>query len=160
MPAQSKTSRIRIRGKLLEEKALQLRLEGYSYGKIAEACGVHKNAAWSAVQRALIRLQKQIDETAELVRRMELERLDLMLVPMMKMAIKGNQGAVDRALRIMERRARLLGLDAPQRMEMRDVTKEEETLEEMLATAQMEAEQKLIEDGQKQELPLDEDNDS
>jgi len=42
---------------------------------------------------------------------MELERLDRMQLGLYEKAIKGHEGAVDRILRIMNRRASYLGLD-------------------------------------------------
>jgi hypothetical protein len=41
-----------------------------------------------------------------------------MLLALWPQVLKGNQGAIDRALRVMERRAKLLGLDAPTRQEV------------------------------------------
>lgn len=58
-------------------------------------------------------LRATLQEPADELRSLELERLDRLLLGVWSQAAKGNQGAVDRALKIMERRARLLGLDAP-----------------------------------------------
>jgi hypothetical protein len=52
------------------------------------------------------------------VRELELTRLDAMLLPLWRRVQAGEEKAIDRALRIMERRARLLGLDAPTRGEL------------------------------------------
>jgi hypothetical protein len=52
-------------------------------------------------------------EPAEQARNLDLKRLDAMTLALWSQARQGNQGAVDRLLRIMERRAKLLGLDAP-----------------------------------------------
>lgn len=88
-----------------------MRLVGLSYDKIAEKVGfASKSGAYHAVMAALT---KTLREPAEELRTLELERLDDMTLPLMAQAKKGNQGAVDRLLRIMERRAKLLGLDAP-----------------------------------------------
>jgi hypothetical protein len=55
----------------------------------------------------------QIDTDASELKAEELSRLDGMLRGLWPDARKGSHGAVDRVLKIMERRAKLLGLDAP-----------------------------------------------
>ena len=50
---------------------------------------------------------------SEELRQLELERLDLLTRGLEPMASVGNPGAVNAYLRVMERRAKLLGLDAP-----------------------------------------------
>ena len=99
-----------------QKEALSLRLVGLSYDAIAERLEfANRSGAFRAVQAAL---KKTLQEPADELRTLELERLDSMLLPMMAQAKKGNQGAVDRVLRIMERRAKLLGLDAPTKQEI------------------------------------------
>lgn len=110
---EAKTSKRRIVGLERQLRALELRKAGYSYRAIAEELGISVSAAYRATTRALKRLNEKTQEEAEVVRRLELERLDDLLLAMWPKAQNGDQGAVDRILRIMERRARLLGLDAP-----------------------------------------------
>lgn len=92
-------------------KALELRKAGVSYQRIAETLG-YKDAsgAWRAVKSAL---KKTLQEPAAELRTLEVERLDAMLSAIWASVKQGQYGAQDRALKIMERRARLLGLDAP-----------------------------------------------
>jgi hypothetical protein len=59
-----------------------------------------------------------VQEPAEELRTMEVARLDQMLLGLWPKAIKGDTWAVDRVLKIMERRAALLGLDAPVKREL------------------------------------------
>ncbi len=97
-------------------KALELRKAGVPYQTIADQLGYSdRGSAYNSVQTAL---KKTLAEPADEVRRLELERLDALLMGMYPQARKGNQGAVDRCLRIMERRAKLLGLDAPTKAEL------------------------------------------
>lgn len=99
-----------------QRQALQLRQAGVAYEDIAQRLGYSgRSSAWRSVMSAL---KQTLQEPADEVRTLELERLDRMLLGLWPQAVHGNQGAVDRALRIMERRAKLLGLDAPTKSEL------------------------------------------
>lgn len=115
---ESKTSKRILRGREREEEALSLRLAGLTYRVIGEQMGISESGAYKAVVRALKRLNERVTENAEEVRRMELERLDKMLRGLWPAALRGNQGAVDRVLRVMQRRAMYLGLDAPKALDV------------------------------------------
>lgn len=95
--------------------ALRLRKAGVSYLDIAQQLGYRgASGAHAAVKSAL---KRTLQEPADELRNLELERLDAMLMGIWQQCQNGNQGAIDRALRIMERRAKLLGLDAPTRQD-------------------------------------------
>lgn len=90
-------------------EALEMRRQGFSYLQIARKLGYsYASGAEKAVRRAL---KYVIREPAEAVRKMELDRLDEMLRSIWERVKKGDLLAMDRALRIEERRAKLLGLD-------------------------------------------------
>ena len=117
-PPESKASKRRITARQRERQALELRMAGATYAKIAEALGISVAGAHGAVMRALKRLNEKVTEDAEEMRRLELERLDSLMLTLWPQAKRGNQGAIDRILRIMKRRAELLGLDAPARTDV------------------------------------------
>jgi len=71
--------------------------------------------AYQLYKAALRQVVRQ--PNAELVD-LELARLDQLLVAMWPKAMQGSGWAVERCLSIMERRARLLGLDAPTKHEV------------------------------------------
>jgi TolA-binding protein len=107
---------------------LQLREAGATYEAIADALREKYGAdrlpsGWDSlyaakdVKRELKKVQRQNAETAESVREIELRRLDRMLRGLWPDAVQGDTQAIDRVLRIMKRRADLLGLDAPERFE-------------------------------------------
>ena len=97
-------------------KALELRKAGVGYDEIAKALGFKwKSGAFAAVKRALKEVKRE--PCQELIV-LEAERLDKMQTALWAKAIRGDYGAVDRILRIMERRAELLGLDAPEKQEV------------------------------------------
>lgn len=96
-------------------KALTLRLQGLTFREVAEQVGVSVATAHKYVTRALADIPKG---EADTLRALECERLDALQAAYWDAALAGNLDAADRVLRIIDRRARLLGLDAPQRMEM------------------------------------------
>lgn len=87
-------------------RAVELRLAGVPYPQIAERCGFDSAAGAAEAVRAALELD--VPETPELVRRQEIERLDAMLTGLWAAARRGDTGAVDRVMRLTERRARLL----------------------------------------------------
>jgi len=109
--------------KLAERRniAIELRKSGLSYRAIATEIRLMSGMppryseamAYRDVTSELQRLNEKSAEVAKEVRRLELERLDALTESLWDMAIKGDNAAIDRLLRISERRARLLGLDAP-----------------------------------------------
>jgi gamma-glutamyl:cysteine ligase YbdK (ATP-grasp superfamily) len=68
-----------------------------------------ESGAFRAVKAGL---QKTLQEPADQLRTMEAERLDRMLEGLWEKAITGHTWEVDRVLAIMDRRAKLLGLDS------------------------------------------------
>lgn len=93
--------------------ALKLRAEKLSYDQIAQQCGYADRAtAHKAVQREL---QRVVVANVEELRQEETATLDVMQAECMRLFLdkenKGRLFAADRILAIMERRAKLLGLD-------------------------------------------------
>lgn len=94
-----------------QAQALELRKAGASYEKIAETLG-YKSAsgAWGAVNRALTDM---VAEPTEALRLVHYERLNHILVMLWPRVQKGELAAMDRAVGVMDRIARLYGIDAP-----------------------------------------------
>lgn len=91
-----------------EAKAVHLRILGYSFDRIASELGyANRSAARKSVQRALDAIPR---EAATELRQLELERLDMMQSRLAPALVKGHLGAIDRALKIMDQRAKLAGL--------------------------------------------------
>ena len=99
-------------------KSLELRVAGASYSQIAREQGVSKDTAWSDVQAELTDLREITKKLAEELRELELRRLDAWTVLATKQA-RGSFGkagdvrAIFALAKLQERRAKLLGLDAP-----------------------------------------------
>ena len=87
---------------------MKLRLAGASYAAIADKLDCSKSQAHRDVKDALDEIKR---EPAQQVLDMELQRLDQMLLGLYKPSVSGDVKAVLATLRIMDRRARYLGLD-------------------------------------------------
>jgi AraC-like DNA-binding protein len=94
--------------KQLAAQVVQLRLSGHSYDEIAQYLGLSKRRVQRIIERELSR---SFREPTELLLQMELDRLDALQRAYWDAAIAGDGEAADRVLRIMDRRARYLGLD-------------------------------------------------
>ena len=121
-------------------KALTLRKTGASYRSIAAVIssefGLEKYTEAQAhrdISRELDRVAKDSALNAVQVRSLELERLDVYLLSIARDVQKGDFLAIDRALKISERRAKLLGIDAPIQLKVQE-----------LVTAQIDAEFNLF----------------
>lgn len=95
-----------------ERRALELRRAGITFDQIAQTLG-YKNSdgAWRAVRRAMQRTLRE--SGAEEIRDQELDRLDRLQAAVWPRALQGDLPAVGAVVRIMERRSKMLGLDAP-----------------------------------------------
>lgn len=118
-----------------DARACELRARSFTYQQIADQLGMSKGHAYASVQRAL---RETIQEPAEELRQLELIRLDDLhraartVMEATHYVVDRGQvvewagsplvddgpvlAAIDRMLRVQERRAKLLGLDAPQRV--------------------------------------------
>jgi hypothetical protein len=61
-------------------------------------------------------LLKETAEVAATLQRLEVERCDALMSAIWQQALRGNLPMIDRVIKLMERRCRLLGLDAPQKI--------------------------------------------
>lgn len=98
-------------------QSLELRKAGASYRAIGAKLGISEAQAHRDVMTSLEALRKLQNVEAAQVLTIELARLDDMQIAIATQVRQGNHGAIDRSLRIMERRARYLGLDAPTKQE-------------------------------------------
>ena len=117
--SESKTSQRRVAATKRQAAAMELRGKGYTFEKIAEELGYRgPSGAFRAVSAGL---DKTLREPAASLRVLESERLDRLLEGVWKKAAAGNVQGVRAVLAILERRAKLWGLDAPTRYEMSQV---------------------------------------
>lgn len=93
-------------------KILELRKQGKTVRAIAKEVRRSKSEVGRMLQEALKAVEAD-QETKKEVRALQLERLDVWMQGVFKRASKGNEKAIQTALRIEERRAKLMGTDAP-----------------------------------------------
>jgi len=111
MPGQSRSSPGRITAREKQRQALELRKAGATFEMIAKQLGyAGRQGAAMAVEVALRRITER---PAEELKKLDMERLDMLFLYLMPKIRAGDAFAINAALRIMERRAKLLGLDMP-----------------------------------------------
>jgi len=110
-----KTSPAKTRRLELQAKALELRRGGAGFVEIGEKLGVGKSTAHRLIEASMADARAQILASVDELRAEEVSRLDGMLAKLYPKAAEGDVQAIDRVVKIGERRAKLLGLDAPVR---------------------------------------------
>ncbi len=98
---------------------LQLRRDGMSYDEISQdpRVGIGANSCYRVVKDWLDQTAAECTEAAHEIIQIESARLDKMLCILQFKIEEGNIGAIETALKIQERRARLHGLDKPEKVE-------------------------------------------
>lgn len=103
----------RLKAAETRRQVVELRMEGATYALIGARLGISQTAAHRHCERAMAEARAEIAAAAEELRSLQYSRLERLLQAVWNSAIEGNHPAIDRALRILEREAKLLGLDAP-----------------------------------------------
>jgi hypothetical protein len=122
-----------------ESEIVELRTEGFVWREIAQRVNMSTAGVAKAYDRALTRV---IAPSIERHRTTELDRLDILQRVYWQPAINGNLRAADFVLRVIEKRAKLLGLDAPLKIQTEVVTYDGSDLD-----AEVERYARLIESG-------------
>ena len=94
-------------------EALDLRIAGATYRQIAAQMGINLQVAYAAVQGALGELDALTKEKAERHRDLELRRLERATLGLWTKVQAGDERAILAWVRCADRKAKLLGLDAP-----------------------------------------------
>lgn len=98
-------------------KVWDYKLKGWSSKEIAEKLGIH----YHTVLQDLKRTSEQVDATRWLEGEgnMMFDQLNMLLRRYLKPALQGDIDSGNFVLKIMERKSKLLGLDAPKRVDVR-----------------------------------------
>lgn len=109
----SKTGSRAVQRAERQAKCVQLRKAGFTYQEISSQVGITRSAAYKLVAAAMAEHKTTSAQETQELRALEAARLDHATRSIWTQVLNGNHGAIDRLLRIMERRAKLLGLDMP-----------------------------------------------
>lgn len=100
-------------------KMIDMRVAGISFDVIALKLGYSsRSAASKDFTRAMERNLAKERTSIEILIETEVRRLDQMLVSLQRGVEMGNTKSIDTALRVAERRAKLLGLDKASKVEI------------------------------------------
>ena len=106
-----RNAKVETTTRVREAKCLELRQAGYNFQAIADVLGVTHTTAMRCYHRALERLPGV--ENREELRELEAARLDTLLTKRWNAALRGEEPAFGQVMKVLERRAKLLGLDEP-----------------------------------------------
>lgn len=124
-PSNHPTSPQMVQKQISDQTVIQLRKEGKSLDEIATVFSVTRQAVHQRLSKALQEFAKESLNSKREVLALELERLDELYLTARAKAVTGNIAAIDSCLRVMDRRAKLLGLDAPKKIEIGEIDPDE-----------------------------------
>ena len=100
-------------------QAIALRLAGVDFESIATRLGyASRGAECTDINRALEQSLAEQARDGEVLRQAELLRLDRLQAGVWTQALAGDPRSAEVALKVIDRRCKLLGLDAPARVEL------------------------------------------
>lgn len=107
---EKKIPRIEVR----RMEVARLMKNGMTYREIARELGVSLRTVWKDGQKVIERWRKEAVSEIDEHFILDMRRLDDALVAISANVRAGDFGAVDRLVKILERRAKMLGYDAPE----------------------------------------------
>lgn len=121
-----------------EIQCYELRLAGKTYRQVAEATGLSVGTVHTRISA---HLAQRVQPLADELRAVEVDRLDRYLAKLETELDADPIRAIPVAVKVSERRARLLGIDAPQQVEalVTQVTQEDMEFAELIRDAQARA---------------------
>lgn len=95
---------------------IELRISGLTYEEIGRKLGVSRQRAHQLVMKAIAEQQRELDEDVKRLVHIELRRVEAIISQLWPR--RYDPRVADSILRAIERRAKLAGLDAPERREL------------------------------------------
>ena len=118
MAKTNKTSQRSILAAERATRALELRKSGASYESIGQTLGVTGQGAYKMVKKYFDKVTAECIETTQELKRLELERLDSLMLYIWPLVQAGDIRAVSEARALGAERRKLLGLDAATKAEI------------------------------------------
>ncbi len=98
--------------------AMELRTQGKTYREIGDEMGVCMQEAHRLVKSAIDRVVKKLDESADTYRVLQLDRIDKLIDASWGMAMEGSPQHIVVIIKLLERQAKLTGIDQPETFEV------------------------------------------
>src|SRR5262245_34850770 len=133
--SESLTSPRRVLAAQRRAEIVRLRVEGRTLQAIADEIGLSRSAVHESLTNELKKLADRSQEEAAVYRELTLARLEALFAALWPQAQAGHVPSVNAAVSILDRQAKLLGLDAPSRHETK-LTVERMTDAELIAEAE------------------------
>lgn len=111
--ANAQTTQRKIDALENRRKAVALRRMGMSIQDIADKLGLSKSSVHKTITKAMAESRAAMECDVAELKALEVDRCDQLQLAAWPQALKGSTQHIEKVLKIMERRARLLGLDAP-----------------------------------------------
>lgn len=105
-----------------DQEIFDLRLKGWTTDMIARHVGAAASSVNAVIRDEIKRINVQCLETAQEVQNIELARLDELLRAHMQYALKGDVESTSMVLRIMDQRAKYLGIYSAQKLDVKGET--------------------------------------
>lgn len=102
-----------------DESIFHLRLAGMSTDMIARQTGESPSYINTMIRGEIQRINDQCKENAQEIQDMELRRLDMLMQIPMEHALNGDYDAISMVLRLMDQRAKYLGIYAGSKLEIK-----------------------------------------
>lgn len=114
--SRSRTSAQRITQAERMTQVVTLRKAGFSYRQIGAQLRIGNATVKRDLDKALMEYGAITDEEVRRWRELENARIEQALSAIWRAVVAGNVGAIDRLVKLQDRRAKLLGLDAPSKL--------------------------------------------
>lgn len=114
----SKLKASEVERAIRDRRIIQQRQAGRSLHDIAEEFGLSAPTVGKIINERLVQTIRLRDAEVDILRQQELERLDAVQFAAWTMAKEGHIDSLKIVMNAIDRRCKLLGLDAPQQMEI------------------------------------------
>lgn len=105
-----------------ESEVLLLRSCGKTQSEIASELGISQQAVSQILKRILAQAKKPDSECIEALRLYDVRQCEYMLLKLQDGIKKGIPRTIEVGLKVMERKAKLMGYDSPDRLQIEDMT--------------------------------------
>lgn len=110
--AKKRTTKVAVEKVDQRTRIVQLRVQGYSFSEIGEMIGISKVRAYQIIQEYIQQYRKEHAESIEDMVELDCQRIDSLMRALWGRFNDGETNAAALILKCIERRAKMLGIDA------------------------------------------------